>query len=236
MFLLKDGVHSPKGLHLGNDMKFRPLGSMKSLEPKGRDIWTMHIALIVLKRINSDKRKCPAPNVSPYIPIGVDLFVCPKKMNHIAQHLVLPSVKGHGKFPPLLIVNIQICPLIPPPMFVGDGDQEGLSLVIYFKISEAFDKDILPGQDKIKDLQENHLSIRERLKIMVGVVNPDELVSNATESKLLNAYNEARAYRPQHVFIVWILYPFDLEFVMHSFCEHIYTIVLQYVYPKGKSL
>ncbi|KAL9246435.1 hypothetical protein vseg_019970 [Gypsophila vaccaria] len=177
-----------------------------------------------------DKKKDFAPNHSAYYPIGVDVFLSPRKIEHIARYVELPAaVNSVAGFPPILVVNAQV-PLYPAALFQNEADGEGINIVMYYKINERFVKELPTVQqesirkmmhdevEKVKSFPMDTIApFRERLKILGRLVNVDDLHLSAAEKKLINAYNEKPVLsRPQHEFFSGENY-FEIDLDMHRF-------------------
>ncbi|KAG5138198.1 hypothetical protein JHK82_022929 [Glycine max] len=159
------------------------------------------------------KKKEFASNHAAYYPFGVDVFLSPQKIDHIARFVELPVMSSSGKLPPILVVNVQI-PIYPATLFQGETNGEGVSFVLYFKLSDSYSKDLpLNFQENIRRLMDDEVEkvksfrgdtivpFRERLKILGRVVNPQDLHLSAAERKLMQTYNEKPLLsRPQHEF------------------------------------
>lgn len=58
--------------------------------------------------LDRDKKKDFAPNYAAYYPFGADVFLSPRKIDHIARFVELPHIIAHGEIPSILVVNVQV--------------------------------------------------------------------------------------------------------------------------------
>ncbi|CAA0820223.1 Protein of unknown function (DUF1336 [Striga hermonthica] len=233
-FRWKDGQENPI-LSMATPIIQRPIAGSQvlcsPLEKKTSESWSrIEPSNFKVRGLNytKDKKKEFAPNISAYIPFGVDVFLSSRKITHVARHVELPAIYSDKEIPPVLIVNLQI-PLYPAAIFQNEYDGPGMSLVFYFKVSENYSKLPVHFRENIKRIIANETETikgfpmdtnapyRERLKILGRVVNFEDLQLSSAERKLMHAYNEKPVLtRPQHEFYSGENY-FEIDLDIHRF-------------------
>ncbi|KAM7250941.1 hypothetical protein ACFE04_022824 [Oxalis oulophora] len=240
-FKWKEG-HTNSSLLSSKALLQRPIAGTQvpfcPIEKKMNDCWS-HIEpgsfKVRGKNYFKDKKKELASNCAAYYPFGVDVFLSPRKVEHIARFVELPPVSSSGKLPQLLVVNVQV-PLYPVAIFQGETDGEGMNIVLYFKLSDSYSKDMQPyfqesirkfiddEDERVKGFPvDSNLPYRERLKILGRVGNVEDLPLSVPERRLMQAYNEKPVLsRPQHEF-----YLFSFERVLQfSFdCIRLFQVI-----------
>ncbi|KAE8713524.1 CW14 protein isoform 2 [Hibiscus syriacus] len=115
-------------------------------------------------------------------------------------------------------------PLYPAALFQSETDGEGMSFVLYFKLSDSYSKELpLHFQENLR-IQLFHFETVEKLG---RVANVEDLHMGAAERKLMQAYNEKPFLsRPQHEFYWLTSYSiefsqgenyFEIDIDMHRF-------------------
>jgi len=61
-----------------------------------------------LLHVFRDKKKEFAPSGAAFYPLGADLFLSPRKIDHIARYVQIPAINVPGDVPSILVVNIQV--------------------------------------------------------------------------------------------------------------------------------
>ena len=166
------------------------------------------------------KQKVPAGGCI-YKLIGVDMYSFDSKLYHIAQHVELPPPPTPGpsalalppsqRFPPLLIINLQL-PLYAPSIF-GGNNGEGHSLVYYFALPEGWQPEDVNNPAALglaqrffgNGVEFDGQPTRDRLKLLPRIVNVDEWAVegplSGAEVRLLRSYNgKPLLTRPQQRF------------------------------------
>ncbi|KAI8533811.1 hypothetical protein RHMOL_Rhmol10G0038300 [Rhododendron molle] len=163
-----------------------------------------------------DKKKDSASNHAAFYPLGVDVFLSPRKIDHIARFVELQALNSSGEVPAILVVNLQTNPFLILHKF----------FICYKFLISPWKYPCFSLQQRLIDDEvervrgfplETTAPFRERLKILGRVVNMEDLHLNAAERKLMTAYNEKPVLsRPQHEFYLGQNY-FEIDLDMHRF-------------------